>query len=544
MQRKKRTREEAALGDAVNDEDASLGDGDEAGAAAALDEAGVKRLVLAFERALTRNTQLRVKHAHDPTKFVDSEVELDEAARALLAVAAQPQLFPVLVATGAVASLLALLAHENADIALDAIAFLKDATDVDAEAATDAHAAHGVQTLLDALLAAQLLALLVATLQRLDEAQSEERQGVHSVLAIAENVLELRPELAQTLVQETALLAWLLARVQRGAKEREMDEVKLYASELLAILVQSADAAVHALATPPLQGVDALLTTVARYKKAEPSSPDEEELVENLFDVLCVVAVGDKDGRRAFAQAEGLKLLQIIIKNKVYARRGALKLLDYVLQNDVKACRRWVQLPGLGTLFAALVKQSSKRHKKAFDARHDEEHVLGALWSLLRTLRRDPKDAALYARVLAKFHEDDMLKLERLCELHAKYRAQLRAALPDEDEDSGRDDDDGEGEGEGEDEEEDEEALLARLDAGAFVLRQVDAVLAEVVTSDAALAQRAQQLLTLHDSAPRVVARSVRRLARTLGADETQDDADVAQDKAHLRSVAQRLSAL
>lgn len=196
-------------------------------------------------------------------------------------------------------------------------------------------------------------------------------------------------------------------------------------------------------------------------------------------------------------------------------------------------------MPGLGTLFAAFVKQSSKRHKKAFDPRHDEEHIVSALWSLLRTLRRDPRDAQLHARVLAKFHEDDMLKLERLCELHAKYRAQVRAALPDEDLDSGKEDG-----GEDAEEEEDEEVLLARLDAGLFVLRLVDAVLAEVMTSDEALLQRAQQLLTLHDSSPNVVARNVRRLARTLGAEETQADADVAHDKAHLRSVAQRLAAL
>src|SRR5690242_7487621 len=66
----------------------------------------------------------------------------------------------------------------------------------------------------------------------------------------------------------------------------------------------------------------------------------------NIFCLTGVVAV-DKEGKRAFGSAEGLKLLQIMLKNKAYARRGALKLLDYVCQNDVKMARRWLLLPGL-----------------------------------------------------------------------------------------------------------------------------------------------------------------------------------------------------
>jgi hypothetical protein len=146
---------------------------------------------------------------------------------------------------------------------------------------------------------------------------------------------------------------------------------------------------------------------------------------------------------------------------------------------------------------------------------------------------------------VAKFLEDDMLKLERLCELHAKYRAQLRSALPEGDEDSGKEDaetlnDTNLNEDK---EEEDEELLLAQLDAGAFVLRMVDAVLAELVCGDVRFAQRARQLLTLHDSSPRVIARSVRRLARTLGAEKENGGIgeEVQRDKSHLFDLAKKL---
>lgn len=62
----------------------------------------------------------------------------------------------------------------------------------------------------------------------------------------------------------------------------------------------------------------------------------------------------------------------IEFRNKRFARKGALKLLDYVIQDDPKNCRRWVQLPALGTLFAAFMKKGSKRHKKGFDELADD----------------------------------------------------------------------------------------------------------------------------------------------------------------------------
>jgi hypothetical protein len=183
------------------------------------------------------------------------------------------------------------------------------------------------------------------------------------------------------------------------------------------------------------------------------------------------------------------------------------------------------------------------KHKlKNVDPREIEEHLLNALWSLVRTLSRDPRDLTLLERVCAKFHEDDFRKLERLAELHAKYRALVQHALPDEDRDSdGERSEDSEGS-------EAEERLLARLDAGVFVLRLVDALLGVLATTHPALAQRLVELLTLHDSSPRVIARSLRRLARTLGpanAGEEEENAadteDVQRDVNLLNRAAEQL---
>lgn len=78
------------------------------------------------------NMEMRMKHADAPDKFMESEVDLDEEVQRLVAVAGSPELYPELIRLGAVPLLLALLQHENADIAADAIQLFKELTDADA----------------------------------------------------------------------------------------------------------------------------------------------------------------------------------------------------------------------------------------------------------------------------------------------------------------------------------------------------------------------------------------------------------------------------
>ena len=50
-----------------------------------------------------------MKFADEPTKFMESEIELNNEIQELYAVAASPELYPVLVQSGAVASILGML---------------------------------------------------------------------------------------------------------------------------------------------------------------------------------------------------------------------------------------------------------------------------------------------------------------------------------------------------------------------------------------------------------------------------------------------------
>jgi len=69
-----------------------------AGEVPALDAAGVRRTLTALERAATANALARAKHAGVPTKFFESEMALDGALARARALAATPDLYPLIIA--------------------------------------------------------------------------------------------------------------------------------------------------------------------------------------------------------------------------------------------------------------------------------------------------------------------------------------------------------------------------------------------------------------------------------------------------------------
>lgn len=79
-----------------------------------------------------------------------------------------------------------------------------------------------------------ILELLVDNMTRFNEAEEADRQGIYHILAIFENFVGSKPELAERLVLKTKLLPWLLNRAQ----SKTHDENRGYATELLSILLQ------------------------------------------------------------------------------------------------------------------------------------------------------------------------------------------------------------------------------------------------------------------------------------------------------------------
>lgn len=199
--------------------------------------------------------------------------------------------------------LIGLLSHDNTDIAVNVIDLLHSLLEPTGlkEANPDA-----VGPFLDFFFSNQLVQLLTQNLTRLDESVREEADGVHTTLAIIESLLDIRPDLAVTIAQQ-GIYAWLLRRIQR----RQFDKNKLYVSEVLAIMLQLDDANKTRLGE--MDGIDVLLQQLAVYKRHDPSSREEAEMMYNLFDCLCstLMLAANKD---RFLKGEGVQLMNLMLR--------------------------------------------------------------------------------------------------------------------------------------------------------------------------------------------------------------------------------------
>ncbi|KAJ8618457.1 hypothetical protein MRB53_014643 [Persea americana] len=379
-----------------------------------LDLRTLKKLVLSFERRLRDNLEARMKYPDNPDKFAESEIELHDDLQKLRILAGGPDLYPDLVALNAVPSLLGLLSHDNSDIAVDVVALLQDLTDEDVLEDNDEPA----RVLVDALVENNALELLVQNLGRLSETDSDESAAIYNTLATIENMIEVKPAVAELVCERTKLLRWLLSKI----KVREFDGNKQYASEILAILLQNSAANQKRLGQ--MNGVDIVLQAVAMYKSRDPKSSDEEEMVENLFDCLCCLLM-PVENKEKFVKAEGVELMIIIMKQKKLAYGSAIRALDFAMTKYPSACERFVDVLGLKTAFAAFMGKIpvSKKNKKERFQEELEERIISLIASLFGGILRGSRRE----RLLSKFVENEYEKIDRLMELYMRYSDRVKA---------------------------------------------------------------------------------------------------------------------
>jgi beta-catenin-like protein 1 len=437
-----------------------------------IDSAWLRKLALNFEKKITKNAELRSKFEDDPSKFMASEADLDADIKALSVLTEHPELYGEFAKLGCANSLVMLLAHENTDIAIDAVEVISELTDEDVEAETEQW-----NKIVDAMIEADLLDLLVSNFTRFNESNESDRSGVYHALSVLEN-LASRTSLAEKIGQETAVLKWLLDRSQK--RESPVSQNKQYSAEILAILLQSSAANRKKLCE--LNGVDLLLQLLAAYRKRDPAKgSEEEEFVENNFDALTCV-VDEPEGKEKFVEAEGVELCLIMLKEGKMSKSRALRLIDHALggQTGGEVCEKLVEAAGLKVVFGMFMKKQDGQ---------TTEHLLGIFSSLLRLL---PANSAGRIRTLAKFVEKDYEKIGKLVKLRRDYAA--RVAVVDQqirNEQSKLNVE--------EREEMADEWDSRRLDAGLFCLQTIDVILAWLVAEDDGASKRIQTLLADRD---------------------------------------------
>ncbi|CAL5324118.1 unnamed protein product [Camellia sinensis] len=412
-----------------------------------LDLKTLKKHVLSFERRLKDNIEARLKYPDQPEKFADSEIELHEEIQKLKILAGGPELYPELVNLNAIPSILGLLTHDNTDIAVDVVGLLQDLTDEDVLEDNDEPA----QVLVDALVENNVLELLVQNLLRLSETDPDEMAAVYVTLATIENLIEVKPAVAEMVCERTKLMRWLLSKI----KIREFDGNKQYASEILAILLQNSTANQKRLGQ--INGVDVVLQAVAMYKSRDPKTQDEEEMVENLFDCLCCLLM-PLENKERFVKAEGVELMIIVMNSKKSCYGSAIRALDFAMTNYPPACERFVDVMGLKTAFPAFMGFISgrvftewsvdghinthidlmayvagkryrsnipinKKNKKKGYKEELEERLVSLIASLFGGILRGSRRERLFS----KFVENECEKIDRLMELYMRYSNRVKS---------------------------------------------------------------------------------------------------------------------
>lgn len=449
-----------------------------------LDKAWLRKIALNFEKRISKNAELRAKFENNPQKFMGSEADLDTDIKALSILSENSSLYPEFARLGCAGSLVGLLAHENTDIAIDAVEIINELTDDDVAAETE-----DWNILVNAMIDADLIGLLVSTLNRLDEGLDSDRAGIYHSLSVIEN-LASKEELAEKIGEHHNVMRWLLRRAANV--EKPVGQNKQYAAEVLAILLQSSMKNRSVLchlgkiesSDGTVDAIELLLEILAAYRKRDPArGTEEEEFVENVFD--CITCIVDSfEGKRKFLDAEGVELCCIMASQGKLSKNRALRLLDHALggQSGIEVCEKLVEAAGLKTVFGIFMKSKKQ------DAM-TTEHLLGIFASLLRLL---PAESPARIRTLIKFVEKDYEKVHRLVELRRAYATRVSAvddAIHQEQSTLNTE----------EKQEMADEWLSRRLDAGLYCLQTIDVILAWLVAEDDGAGKRISELLRVRD---------------------------------------------
>lgn len=431
----------------------------------ALDIPGMRKMAARFERAITKNQKLRARFGDEPTKFLESEAELDTEIKGLSVLSEYPNLYKDFVDMGCLGSLASLIGHENSDIVCDVITVIEDLTDEETNATEEE-----VSIIVEGLKACQTFELLTQNLTNLQETSITEREGVYKTLSIMENVATLDSSIKIHLIREAKVHSWLLSRMRKDESSGPMSQIKQYAAELLSILIQ--DTPQNILEISENGSVDSVLILLAPYRKRQPEKGStDEEFLENCFDILSTL-VTIPDGKDKFLEGEGVELMQRLITDakQPNIRSRALQVIEYACGSWTGGalCAHVIEAGLLGTLFSLFMKKEDLSTIQT---------CLGIFNSFFRTLNDGEAERI---RVINKFIEKQFQKTQRLLEVRRQFQIKHNTFLAKTETDLSRQ------QGLTGDEKTAYELTryLDRLENGLNGLQLVDTILAWLIASD------------------------------------------------------------
>ena len=258
---------------------------------------------------------------------------------------------------------------------------------------------------------------------------------------------------------------------------------RLYAAELTATIFQLSamelkeSEHVEKLWTHSIDGlviIESLLVSISPYRSRDPIDSDEQEYLFNLFDCLAGLLLNSSSARKSFCseRCEGMTLFLMFLKEVNAARIRAVQIIDYLLASEdtgKEISEYFINSGGLKVISPILMGKGTAKLFKNYpklllSIDQDESHICAIIASLFKNI---PTNSINYFRLISKFIENSGEKCQKLIEIHEKYTGKLRQF----DEEHRITENDL------------EDWLLDRINAGLFVLHQVDICLLIIYNS-------------------------------------------------------------
>ena len=427
-----------------------------------LSKKGVQAASKSLESLYQQNIQKRTEYPDQPEQYMESELALYEQLTALQALATDTQVYRYIKNTNLMQTLIHLLGHENTDICASVVSLLFEWIDPSL-LAEDSEVLPLLKSF--AAIAMEGWETMVLNLERYqndEESQESNLKGVDNTLSLMENILELDTILApggifetgnvQTVMaRDSMIISWFFTTIENASEqETRISSVRGRSFELLALLAQNIDVytalpdwsilpSISSVDTKNrINGIESLLQSIALYRKEQPKTDGEIEILENSCIILSSCISFSAPNLEAFLDGQGVELVIRCLKEKMHAGGSSLKLLDFFGVEEVykKAAEKLVTAGGLKYLFPIFVGRripkpatQASRGVKAKRKWLNElkSQTIRAFYALTIHLNSESPEDAM-SRFVAKFVDDDMKYCDRVVELLLEYGDRARKA--------------------------------------------------------------------------------------------------------------------
>ena len=359
--------------------------------------ADVSLLIQESYKSMNLNQSLREQYPHDPTRFVDSEIDLDEKIKIFHSVVLDSTFVAAFTEHQGLKLFADLLQHPNEDICVEVVRVLEELT---REGGLDA-----VEPTI-ILKASSLGDGLKSLIPRL----SSDTEGTLSCLQLISNLFEISQSELVPIFQTTEFIMALVNMIRDSAELPEWVYNRSLASEILLDVIQSFTNVLH------LEEAlhNSTLETIMSLAKIHPPNDDPltRELSDNLMDCLIAVLSSSARSRDTMGRMGCVeKFIELTLDSKTQTK--ALEVIEATVRGSSENCEKLIKVGGLRNIGKTLVESVGNE---------GSSKTIELILIILNSLIRNTTNTS-HARVIGKMIENNFEKTRAVVEIYlANYR--------------------------------------------------------------------------------------------------------------------------